>query len=129
MALAGADILLYPSAIGWSAADEDDEQQRQMNAWHLVQRGHAVANALPLAASNRVGYRQDGEADAVFWGRSFIAGPQGEMLAAAGAERQIITATIQPQRTEALRREWPFARDRRVDAYGKLTQLTDDTED
>ena len=129
MALAGANLLLYPSAIGWVPTDEEEEKQRQQDAWRTIQRGHAIANGLPLSASNRVGQRRDGDADTVFWGHSFIAGPQGEVLAQAGTERQIITATIQPGRTEELRREWPFARDRRVDAYNKLIQLTDDTSD
>jgi N-carbamoylputrescine amidase len=116
MALAGADILLYPSAIGWAPDDDEDERERQLRAWQGVQRGHAIANCLPVAASNRVGE----EAGTRFWGHGFIFGPQGEPLAEAGTEPEILLADIDPSRTEALRRIWPFLRDRRIDAYADL---------
>lgn len=118
MALAGADILLYPTAIGFAADESAAEQDRQLEAWETVQRGHAIANGLPLAACNRTG----SEAHSCFWGNSFICGPQGEMLAQADAEEQVVTAVIDLQRSEQVRRMWPFLRDRRIDAYTGLTQ-------
>ncbi|HET7931626.1 MAG TPA: carbon-nitrogen hydrolase [Rhodanobacteraceae bacterium] len=125
MALAGAEILLYPTAIGWDPADADDEKARQREAWITVQRGHAVANGLPLAACNRVGFEPspDGGRGAQFWGSSFVAGPQGEMLAQAGTEqRELLVVDIDLARSESVRRIWPFLRDRRIDAYGDLTK-------
>jgi N-carbamoylputrescine amidase len=125
MALAGAEILLYPTAIGWDPADPQDEKDRQRDAWITVQRGHAVANGLPLAACNRVGFESspDGGRGAQFWGSSFIAGPQGEMLAQAGTERrEMLVADIDLARSESVRRIWPFLRDRRIDAYADLTR-------
>lgn len=116
MALAGADILLYPTAIGHDPADDADEQARQLDAWLTVQRGHAIANGLPLAACNRVG-TEDGNR---FWGHSFVCGPQGEWLARAGDEPAVLQAAVDPGRTEQVRRIWPFLRDRRIDAYGDL---------
>jgi N-carbamoylputrescine amidase len=125
MALAGAEILLYPTAIGWDPADAPDEKDRQRDAWITVQRGHAVANGVPLAACNRVGFEPspDGGRGARFWGSSFVAGPQGEILAQAGAdERELLVADIDLARSENVRRIWPFLRDRRIDAYDDLTK-------
>lgn len=130
MALAGAEILIYPSAIGWDPADTDDEKARQREAWLTVQRGHAVANNLPLLSSNRVGFEADPSghtAGAHFWGSSFICGQQGEWLAQGDTETEaVITAPIDLSRTEALRRMWPYLRDRRIDAYGDLTKRSID---
>jgi N-carbamoylputrescine amidase len=124
MALAGAELLLYPTAIGWDPNDEDAEKNRQREAWITVQRGHAVANGLPLLACNRTGYEPDPAnvgAGIQFWGNSFVAGPQGEFLAQAGTEqRQLLVAEIDMARSEHVRRIWPFLRDRRIDAYGDL---------
>lgn len=129
MAMAGADLLLYPTAIGWDPADDAQEQQRQRDAWQAVQRGHAVANHLPVLTANRVGKEPDPakpENTVPFWGHSFIYGPQGEVLAEAkgdaGTETTILYATLDYARTENLRKIWPFFRDRRVDAYQRLTE-------
>lgn len=124
MALKGAEILIYPTAIGWNPDDPDDEKQRQREAWITVQRGHAVANGLPVVSVNRVGYEEDpSEATSGidFWGSSFIAGPQGEFLtlcAENAAEEKVIDVDM--RRTEDVRRWWPFLRDRRIDAYEGL---------
>jgi N-carbamoylputrescine amidase len=123
MALAGADLLLYPTAIGWDPADAPDEQQRQRDAWQTVQRGHAVANGLPLAACNRVGLEPDpaGGPGALFWGTSFVCGPQGEILAQAASDApELLVVDLDLARSERVRRIWPFLRDRRIDAYGDL---------
>jgi N-carbamoylputrescine amidase len=123
MALAGADILLYPTAIGWDPGDADAEKQRQRDAWVTVQRGHAVANGLPLLACNRFGFEAapDGGRGLQFWGSSFVAGPQGELLAqAATDQRELLTVEVDRERSEAVRRIWPFLRDRRIDAYADL---------
>jgi len=124
MALAGAEILLYPTAIGWDPDDSPEEQTRQLEAWIGVQRGHAIANGLPVAVCNRVGFEPDPSgrtAGARFWGHSFVCGPQGEILAQARDQTpQVIYARIDPARTEQVRRLWPFLRDRRIDAYGDL---------
>ena len=124
MALAGADLLLYPTAIGWDRSDTPEEQARQRDAWITVQRGHAVANGLPLLAVNRVGFEPSPEAPQrgiQFWGSSFVAGPQGEVLASAGTEApELLVVDVDTARSEAVRRIWPFLRDRRVDAYGDL---------
>ena len=126
MALAGAELLLYPTAIGWDPADAADEKARQRDAWIVVQRGHAVANGLPLLACNRTGLEpspQHGGRGIQFWGSSFVAGPQGEFLAQAGADTpQLLRASIDLARSESVRRIWPFLRDRRIDAYGDLTK-------
>ncbi|NKI34081.1 carbon-nitrogen hydrolase [Wenzhouxiangella sp. XN79A] len=125
MALAGAELLLYPTAIGHDPNDPADEQARQLDAWRTVQRGHAVANGLPVAACNRVGREPDRSGsgfDAEFWGHSFIAGPQGEILAEAGTEAEVLIARIDRRRTATVRRIWPFLRDRRIDAYGDLVK-------
>ncbi|HEU4665150.1 MAG TPA: carbon-nitrogen hydrolase [Dokdonella sp.] len=125
MALAGADLLLYPTAIGWDPADTQDEKDRQRDAWITVQRGHAVANGLPLLACNRTGFEPapDGARGIQFWGSSFVAGPQGEFLAQArGDGRELLFADIDLERSEHVRRIWPFLRDRRIDAYADLTR-------
>jgi N-carbamoylputrescine amidase len=123
MALAGAEVLLYPTAIGWNPEDDAAEQQRQLDAWMTVQRGHAVANGLPLAACNRVGVEAGPGQGIAFWGNSFVCGPQGEVLARASAnDEQTLMAEIDLQRSEQVRRTWPFLRDRRIDAYGDLVR-------
>jgi N-carbamoylputrescine amidase len=126
MALAGAELLLYPTAIGWHPEEPSDEQQRQLAAWQTVQRGHAVANGLPVAVCNRVGHEPDPSgvmAGARFWGRSFVCGPQGELLAEAGPDApELLIAELDLGRSEWVRRRWPFLRDRRIDAYGDLTR-------
>jgi len=124
MALAGAELLIYPSAIGWDPHDDPAEQVRQREAWIVVQRGHAVANGLPVLACNRVGQEPDPSGvlpGAQFWGSSFAAGPQGEILAcASNTEPEILIVTLSQPRTEEVRQAWPFLRDRRIDAYHDL---------
>ncbi len=124
MALAGADLLLYPTAIGWNRDDPAEEQQRQLDAWQTVQRAHAVANGLPVLVCNRTGFEADpdGRTSGIqFWGSSFVAGPQGEILAQARHdEPQLLVADISMSRGEQVRRIWPFLRDRRIDAYADL---------
>ncbi|HBG50679.1 MAG TPA: acyltransferase [Gammaproteobacteria bacterium] len=126
MALAGAELLLYPTAIGWNPDDPAAEQARQREAWITIQRAHAVANGMPVLACNRTGQEPDpsGQTAGIrFWGSSFIAGPQGEILAQAAEDApQILTATIDLAHGEAVRRIWPFLRDRRIDDYGDLTR-------
>ena len=117
MALQGAQLLIYPTAIGWDPNDTSDEQQRQHTAWQTVQRGHAVANGLPVVTVNRVG-DEDG---VPFWGTSFVAGPQGELLYEAPADQEVAVAVdVDMQRSEQVRRWWPFLRDRRIDAYNDI---------
>ncbi len=123
MALAGAELLLYPTAIGLDLDDDEAEQHRQLDAWRTIQRGHAVANGIPVAACNRVGFEPDrsgGEYEAEFWGHSLVAGPQGEILAEAGSEAEVLFASLDLGRSEQVRRIWPFLRDRRTDAYADL---------
>lgn len=124
MALAGAQILIYPTAIGWDPADPAEERERQRDAWVTVQRGHAVANGLPLLAVNRVGFEpsaQGAESGILFWGNSFAAGPQGEILVQGGREEeQVLLAELDLARSEKVRRIWPFLRDRRIDAYDEI---------
>ena len=124
MALAGADLLIYPTAIGWDPNDTDEEQARQLDAWVTVQRGHAIANGLPLISVNRVGFEHSpGEVESgqTFWGSSFVAGPQGELLAQGGRDREeLLVVEIDRERSENVRRIWPFLRDRRIDAYQDL---------
>jgi N-carbamoylputrescine amidase len=124
MALAGAELLLYPTAIGWDPNDDQAEKDRQRDAWITVQRGHAVANGLPLLSCNRTGFEADPSgvgAGIRFWGSSFVAGPQGEFLALAGNDqRELLLADVDLQRSEHVRRIWPFLRDRRIDAYADL---------
>ncbi|GET29043.1 carbon-nitrogen hydrolase [Prolixibacter sp. SD074] len=124
MALAGAEVLIYPTAIGWESSDPKDEQQRQLDAWMISQRGHAVANGLPVISVNRVGHEPDhsGQTNGIqFWGNSFVAGPQGELLATAPNDSEAnLLVDIDLERSENVRRWWPFLRDRRIDAYGDL---------
>jgi N-carbamoylputrescine amidase len=122
MALAGADLLLYPTAIGWDPGDDPDEKARQRDAWIASHRGHAVANGLPVLSCNRVGHEPSplGTAGIDFWGASHVLGPQGEFLAEAGGEPQLLLAEVDLGRSEQVRRIWPFLRDRRIDAYADL---------
>ena len=123
MALAGADLLLYPTAIGWNPDDDRQEMARQRDAWTTVQRAHAVANGLPVLACNRIGYEPDPSAQTAgiqFWGSSFVAGPQGEIVAAAAADAAVLVADVDLARSEEVRRIWPYLRDRRIDAYQAL---------
>jgi N-carbamoylputrescine amidase len=124
MALAGADLLLYPTAIGWDSSDSEEEQGRQRDAWITSQRAHAIANGIPVLSCNRTGHEPDptGAGNGIqFWGSSFVAGPQGEILAKAGADTAAVLVTeLDLQRSEQVRRIWPFFRDRRIDAYGDL---------
>lgn len=121
MALSGAEILIYPTAIGWESTDRQEEKDRQFSAWQTVQRGHAVANGLPVIAVNRVGHEPDwtGVTNGIqFWGQSFVAGPQGEIIFSAPHDTELnAVIEIDKQRTEDVRRIWPFLRDRRIDAY------------
>ena len=123
MALAGAELLLYPTAIGWDPDDADDEKARQRDAWILSHRGHAVANGVPVLSCNRVGHEPSplGKSGIDFWGNSHVLGPQGEFLAEAGTDApEVLVATVDLQRSEHVRRIWPFLRDRRIDAYQDL---------
>ena len=126
MALAEAEILIYPTAIGYAATDDAQEQQRQREAWTTVQRGHAIANGLPLVAVNRVGYEPDPSrlTDGIqFWGSSFVAGPQGELYyQASDNEEESVIVNINLDHSEDVRRWWPFLRDRRIDSYNELTK-------
>ena len=126
MALKGAKILIYPTAIGWFEGDSDDEKSRQLEAWVAVQRGHSVANGLPVVAVNRVGFEKDdsGVMDGVkFWGNSFVFGPQGEQLFRANSTDELCKIVeIDMKRSEEVRRIWPFLRDRRIDAYANITK-------
>ncbi len=124
MALAGAELLIYPTAIGWDPRDEAAEKERQLDAWVTIQRAHGVANGLPVVSVNRVGHEEDlsgASPGADFWGTSFVAGPQGELLARGSAHREeVLVVEIDRARSEAVRRIWPFLRDRRIDAYQDL---------
>ena len=125
MALAGADLLLYPTAIGWDRTDDPEEQSRQLDAWITVQRAHAVANGLPVVVANRTGFEPgpQGNGGIDFWGNSFVCGPQGEYLARADRDQeQILVVDLDMARSEEVRRIWPYLRDRRVDAYQDLTK-------
>ena len=126
MALQGAEVLIYPTAIGYAESDEPEEQQRQRMAWQTVMRGHAVANGLPVIAVNRVGFEADpsGQTGGIqFWGTSFVAGPQGEILYEASTDdEESIVLEMDMERSEQVRRWWPFLRDRRIDAYGDITK-------
>lgn len=125
MALQGADLLIYPTAIGWESSDTDEEKMRQLGAWVTVQRGHAVANGLPVIAVNRVGHEPDPSGQTrgiLFWGNSFVAGPQGELIAqASNTGEENLVVEIDLDRSENVRRWWPFLRDRRIDEFGGLT--------
>ena len=124
MAMRGAELLIYPTAIGWESSDSDAEQGRQQEAWTTVQRGHAVANGLPVVAVNRVGHEPDpsGRTEGItFWGHSFVAGPQGEILYMAPSDAETTAIVdIDMTRSEHVRRWWPFLRDRRIDAYSDI---------
>ena len=126
MALQGAELLIYPTAIGYESSDPEEEQERQREAWTTVQRGHAVANGLPVIAVNRVGWEPDpsGQTNGItFWGSSFIAGPQGEFLYRASKDQEEnVVVEVDLERSENVRRWWPFLRDRRIDEFGDLTR-------
>lgn len=126
MALKGAELLIYPTAIGWESSDTQEEKMRQLGAWVTVQRGHAVANGLPVIAVNRVGLEPDpsGMTNGIqFWGNSFVAGPQGEIIAqASNLKEENIVVEIDMKRSENVRRWWPFLRDRRIDEFEQLTK-------
>ena len=124
MAMAGAELLIFPTAIGWDPDDDEEEQDRQLDAWLTVQRSHAVANGIPVIVANRTGFEvspDDEESGIEFWGTSFIAGPQGELLASANIEEEgVFLAEIDLGQSERVRRMWPYFRDRRIDAYANL---------
>lgn len=124
MAMAGAELLVYPTAIGWEASESPEERQLMLDAWVTIQRSHAVANGLPVISANRVGFEPapgGSSAGQTFWGNSMILGPQGEFLTRASNDREeVLTARIDLERTEVVRRNWPFLRDRRIDAYEDL---------
>jgi N-carbamoylputrescine amidase len=126
MALQGADLLIYPTAIGYESSDTPDEQERQRMAWQTVQRGHAVANGLPVVTVNRIGLELDPSQQTngiQFWGTSFVAGPQGELLFEAPKDQEVATIVdVDMQRSEQVRRWWPFLRDRRIENYGEITK-------
>ena len=125
MALAGADVLIYPTAIGWDPEDSAEEQQRQLDAWITIQRSHAVANGIPVISCNRIGFElaPDSTTGINFWGNSFIAGPQGEIITSANdSETKLLCCTIDSARNERVRQIWPFLRDRRIDEFGGLTR-------
>lgn len=126
MALQGAELLIYPTAIGYESSDTEDEQQRQREAWTTVQRGHAVANGLPVVSVNRVGYEPDpsGQTKGIqFWGSSMVVGPQGEMqYRASEVEEECTIVSVDLNHSEHVRRWWPFLRDRRIDAYEDITK-------
>lgn len=126
MALAGAELLIYPTAIGWEQTDTASEKKRQHDAWQTVQRGHAVANGIPVVTVNRTGFEPDwsGITEGIhFWGQSFVAGPQGELLHVASAdEEENIVVELDMARSETIRRIWPFLRDRRIDSYHDLVR-------
>lgn len=125
MALSGAEVLIYPTAIGWESSDSDEEKQRQLEAWITVQRGHAIANGVPVISVNRTGHETDpsGLTNGIqFWGNSFICGPQGEFIFKADENEITHIVEIDKKRTENVRRWWPFFRDRRIDEYGELTK-------
>ena len=127
MAMAGAELLIYPTAIGWDPRDDKDEQIRQRDAWIISQRAHAVANGVPVISVNRVGHEADPSSQSEgiqFWGNSFVAGPQGEILLHADEqEEQTLTVEIDQARSESVRRIWPYLRDRRIDHYGDLQKI------
>ena len=125
MALRGADILIYPTAIGWESTDTPEEKERQLGAWQTVQRGHAVANGLPVIAVNRCGHEPDpsGMTNGIqFWGHSFVVGPQGEFIAHFGEQEQCEIVEVSIKRSETVRQWWPFLRDRRIEEYGGITK-------
>jgi N-carbamoylputrescine amidase len=125
MALAGAEILIYPTAIGWDPSDDQEEKNRQLDAWVTVQRGHAIANGIPVVSVNRVGLEPSptGSTGIQFWGNSFVVGPQGEFLGRSGdSEEELLMVEVNMKRSEDVRRIWPFLRDRRIDEYVELVK-------
>jgi len=125
MALAGAELLIYPTAIGWDPEDSPEEQQRQLDAWITIQRSHAVANGIPVISCNRIGFElaPNSTTGINFWGNSFIAGPQGDIITSANdSETKLLSCTIDRAKAERVRQIWPFLRDRRIDEYGDLTR-------
>jgi len=131
MAMAGADLLIYPTAIGYDPADDDVEKKRQLEAWSMIQRAHAIANGLPVIAVNRCGFEpspEDRVSGIEFWGNSFVAGAQGELLAKADEEETTLVVDIDMARSECVRRIWQFMRDRRIDSYEELTKRWRDGE-
>ena len=125
MALAGAELLIYPTAIGWDPEDTPEQQQRQLDAWITIQRSHAVANGIPVISCNRIGFElaPDSTTGINFWGNSFIAGPQGDIITSANdSETKLLCCTIDSTKAERIRQIWPFLRDRRIDEYGDLTR-------
>ncbi|MDD2658236.1 MAG: carbon-nitrogen hydrolase [Methylococcales bacterium] len=125
MALAGAEVLIYPTAIGWDPQDTLEEQQRQLDAWITIQRSHSVANGIPVISCNRIGFEQapGSSAGITFWGNSFIAGPQGEIISQANdSEIKLLTCAFDGSRIERVRQIWPYLRDRRIDAYDDLNK-------
>ncbi len=123
MTLKGAELLIYPTAIGWFDEDSKEEQSRQLDSWITIQRSHAIANGIPVLSCNRVGFEKDSSEvmDGIrFWGNSFVCDPQGELIAQAGSEEEILYANINHNRTKEVRDIWPFLRDRRIDAYGNV---------
>jgi len=125
MALAGAELLIYPTAIGWDPEDTPEQQQRQLDAWITIQRSHAVANGIPVISCNRIGFElaPDSTTGINFWGNSFIAGPQGDIITSANdSETKLLCCTIDSAKAERIRQIWPFLRDRRIDEYGDLTR-------
>ena len=123
MTLKGAEMLIYPTAIGWFDEDSKEEKKRQLKSWINIQRSHAIANGIPVLSCNRVGFEEDsaGVMDGIrFWGNSFVCDPQGEMIAKAGKKETILYATINLERSKEVRDIWPFLRDRRIDAYNDL---------
>lgn len=126
MTLAGAELLIYPTAIGWESTDHPEEHERQREAWTTIQRAHAIANGLPVVSVNRVGHEPDPSGltgGITFWGSSFVAGPQGEFLFRAASDCEVTAVVdVDMRRSEEVRRWWPFLRDRRIDAYGDLTR-------
>ena len=126
MAMKGAELLIYPTAIGWESSDTEEEKKRQLDAWVTIQRGHAVANGLPVITVSLTGHETDpsGQTNGIqFWGNSFVAGPQGELLAEFPNDlEELRVVEIDKARSENVRRWWPFFRDRRIDAFGGLTE-------
>jgi len=123
MTLKGAELLIYPTAIGWFDGDSEEEKQRQLDSWITIQRSHAIANGVPVLSCNRVGFEKDssGVMEGIrFWGNSFVCDPQGSILAQAGVKNEILYAEIERERTKEVRDIWPFLRDRRIDAYGDV---------
>lgn len=125
MALAGADLLIYPTAIGWESTDTKAEQNRQKNAWQTIQRSHAIANGIPVVSCNRVGHEPDPShttAGIDFWGGSFVADQQGDILLQMEDKEEVAVVEVEIEKTATVRHWWPFFRDRRIDAYGEITQ-------